>query len=458
MMAPVCMPQQRKAAVMKRTLQLVFCFLSVAPLILTAAVRVHAQAPSEDPIVLEQQIRELAKAGKFDEARPLTGKLIEAVKLRFGSESKEYASALLNVPILALKFPSEADLLTVLRIYENHFGPNDPAIAQILSFLAQTYMLNGRQGGNASKLAEAKPMLDRALAILEKKPGADTAQYADALVVLGEFYRASKQPSEAESQFQRAFSVFERSLGVNRLKAISTLYQLEWLYRDLRRRDDEQRIWRQIAATQETALGPDHDETLSAIENLARALRGRCRDEEAADLERRTFPKTAPKRAAHWERWVEEMDKKWPLGHREVPGKLNEIGGIYVKLERLADARHAYERALAGLEKWKPSRWLPDSKPPEYAAAKAGIAEIDRREDRLAEAENGYRTSIETLDEGNKARYEFNKGPPWPLPVEWLDNLETIYRAQNREADAAAVRERAEKRRAELKNIRGCPN
>lgn len=74
------------------------CALAIAA-ILTPTVCVRAQDSSDELIVLDQRIRELAKVGKVDAARPLTRKLLEALKRRFGAESKEYADALLNVPV-----------------------------------------------------------------------------------------------------------------------------------------------------------------------------------------------------------------------------------------------------------------------------------------------------------------------------------------------------------------------
>ena len=433
-----------------RPLRFALSSLSVAIILaLPIATRTGAQSPAEDLVVLEQQMRELASAGKLSEALPLARKLVEAVKTRFGSDSKEYADALLWASILANWAPSEADLSVALKIYENKLGSDDPNVASILLSLAQRHMMTMSPTTAGSGFVEAKPLIDRALSILEKKYGGDAVEYAEGLVILGRFCRESRNFVDAESQFLRAFSIYEKNLTANRKGAVTALYRLEELYRDSKRPDDVVRVWRRIVAITEAALGPDHIDTLSVIESLAWQLRSQCHDEEAAILESRTLPKILSKRVENMESRLQYFEKR---GNNLTP-LLIQIGEIYTRLGRSLDARRTYNRAVAELERFHSQAQvkLPIGKSLEYATVKAGIAEADRLEGRLAEAEIGYRDAIGIFDEFNR------KGSlPRPIPMAWLDGLEIAYRAQERIAEADTVRERAERRRAELKKLSGC--
>jgi tetratricopeptide (TPR) repeat protein len=418
-------------------------------LLLVASVNTNAQDNAEDTALLQQQINDHLKAGDVPGAASLARRLVETTKLRFGNDSKEYADALMTRSIWPNE-QSRSDISQAIKIYET-LVPEDPILAEALLLLASHRMLDAARDSSGRNALEAKPLIDRALAILGQKPGADSAKFAAGLTVLGRFHRLQKDPIAAESSYLRAFAIFERTLGANDRNAISTLYELEWLYRDSRRHDDALRIWRQLVDIMERSLGPDHLDTLTAIQSLAAALRGRCNDEEAASLERRILPKMLPMRAANMERRLAEVEQK--IGSVYSADTLNEIGGIYVKLDRLADARKTYDRAIAGLEKMHAERPNKQalSRNLEYAKANAGIAEIDRLEGRLEEAERGFRDAIGAFDEFNHAG-----SVPRPFPLTWLESLETVYRARRLDAEADGVRERADKMRSELNALRRC--
>jgi len=155
------------------------------------------------------------------------------VKRRFGAESKEFADALLSVPVAGGRRPSEANMLLALKIFEKRLEPDDPAIPNVLLLLAQEYV-----GGPAGRLldpilaprfANAEPLIARALAILQRRPGSDSVEYADGLMVLGQFSKGVGKLNEAEQKFQRAFSIFENSLGTTSRKPLVALLQLSWL-------------------------------------------------------------------------------------------------------------------------------------------------------------------------------------------------------------------------------------
>ena len=328
-------------------------------------------------------------------------------------------------------------MLLALKIFEKRLEPDDPAIPNVLLLLAREYV-RGPIAAPMGRLldeildprfADAEPLIAQALAILERRPGSDSVEYADGLMVLGQFSKGVKKPNEAEQQFQRALSIFEKSLGVSSYKARFAHAHLSSLYRDLGRRDDQLRLLRRWAQLTEAAFGPDHNQTLAEFRHLADTLRKYCHDDEAVTLEQSklqsTLQTTLTKIVEGMERWMEPP-----------PHVLNDLGDKYVKLGRLADARRTYQRAIAAQG---------SSEHGDHVETIAGIAEIDRLEGRLGEAEDGYRNAIAMLDK--------RKVPP---RVAWLDRLAMIYRAQGRQAEADDMRPRTESVRTEERRRRGC--
>lgn len=418
-----------------RRFRLALCSLAIA-LIVTPTICLRAQDSSDELIVLDRQIRELAKVGKLDAAEPLTLRLLEAVKRRFGAQSREYADALLSVPVAGGRRPSEANMLLALKIFEKRLQPDDPAIANVLLLLAHEYVRTPMPGPMGRfldpkdldpilvpRFAKAEPLIARALAILERRPGSDSVEYADGLMVLGKFSKGVGKLDDAEQQFRRALSIFEKSPGVNSYKARYAHSHLSSLYRDLGRRDDQLRLLRRWAQLTEAALGTDHNQTQAEFEHLANTLRKYCHEDEAATLEQSKLHRTYTKRV-----------ENFGSSYLEAKSVLNNLGGLYAKLGRFSDARRTYQRAIAA-----------EGNCQDHADAIAAIAEIDRLEGRLGEAEDGFRRAIAVFERCKV-----------PSRVAWLDRLAMIYRAQGRDAEADDMKPRTESMRAEERRRRGC--
>ena len=425
--------------------------------------RSRAQAPAEDLnaiklYYLDPKFMELIGAAKFAEARSVGRKLIEEIKLRFGGQSREYAAALLSFSAITLTIPpNEADManiLMALKMYEEHLGPEDPTVANILLYLATTYQLTkSRPGDHVGKSHEAQPPLERAVKILEKNPGPDSVAYADGLVAPSNFYRESRQLTKRanlEQPLRRALTIYEESLGINSGKAMSLRSTLIGLPGEFKQHEQTLRGLREFAARQEATLGLDHRETMIAISQLTSYLRDQCRDEEAEVVEKRLLPR----RAEELQRAVERAEIKDGPKSSRVIFNLNELGGVYVRLDRVSDARRAFGRVIEALQEVRSDGSVAPPAPRSnesfaYATARGGIARIDLLERRLEEAEKGFVYAIATFDEreegGRQSRY---------VPVQWLDGLEMLYKAQQSEADAAAIRARASRRQAE----RACPS
>ena len=164
-------------------------------LLFVASMHANAQDKADDPALLQQQIKDHLKAGDVPGAASLARRLVEATERRFGSDSKEYADALMAQSSILLNEQSRSDISQAIKIYET-LGPEDPALAEILLLSATRKMLDVvlDQTGRSNAL-EAKPLIDRALAILSKNPGAGTAKFADALRCSESSIECTKIPS-----------------------------------------------------------------------------------------------------------------------------------------------------------------------------------------------------------------------------------------------------------------------
>src|SRR5262249_41018291 len=121
----------------------------------------HAQSDSELRALINQ-MDELYRAGKFNEAVPLAQRYADAMKVRHGPEHAEYSTALNNLAQLlqATNRYSEAEPLMrrALAIDEKSFGPEHPDVAIRLHNLAALLQATNRY-------SEAEPLMRRALAI-----------------------------------------------------------------------------------------------------------------------------------------------------------------------------------------------------------------------------------------------------------------------------------------------------
>ena len=128
-------------------------------LLLLATTSVFAQGVGIEWDILNQEVMELYRTGKYDRAVVVAKKALE--------------------------------------VAEKKVGPNHPRVATSLNNLAALYETQGQY-------AQAEPLYKRALAIDEKALGPDHPEVATDLENLASLYRATKRDEEAESLEQRA--------------------------------------------------------------------------------------------------------------------------------------------------------------------------------------------------------------------------------------------------------------
>jgi tetratricopeptide (TPR) repeat protein len=97
--------------------------------------------------------------------------------------------------------------------------PHHPDVASILNNLAELYRVQG-------KYAEAEPLYQRALAILEEALGPHHPHLATSLNNLALLYRAGGKYGEAEPLYRRALAIRQKSAGAATPKRATRYWKL----------------------------------------------------------------------------------------------------------------------------------------------------------------------------------------------------------------------------------------
>jgi tetratricopeptide (TPR) repeat protein len=117
-----------------------------------------------------------------------------------------------------------------LKIVEQSFGENHPDVARDLNNLAQLLKATNR-------LAEAEPLMRRALKINEKSFGENHPKVARDLNNLAQLLKATNRLDEAEPLMRRAFLIFKQSLGMQHPNTQNVLNNYKILLQTMGRSD-----------------------------------------------------------------------------------------------------------------------------------------------------------------------------------------------------------------------------
>jgi tetratricopeptide (TPR) repeat protein len=171
-----------------------------------------------------------------------------------------------------------ADTLTAVAI-----GPREgldvghPAILRGLISLANLFRDQGR-------LKEARPILDRALAIASQDKVVDDAVLSHELGSLIGLLRDVNKPREAEALVRRVLASDERRLGPDNPQVAIDLGNLGLLLKDTSRGGEAEPLFRRAVAIVEKHHGPDHPSVALSLNNLAALLHDAGRLAEAEPL------------------------------------------------------------------------------------------------------------------------------------------------------------------------------
>ncbi len=169
----------------------------VAAVLLAGAMGAAGPARAQDDAelgALSNDVQRLSEAGKYQEATAVAERYVEIARKR-GENSAEFATAIgwLAQVLKDTNRLAEAEPLMrrALAIDEKNFGPEHPNVARDLNNLAQLLQVTNR-------LAEAEPLMRRALAIDEKSFGPEHPDVATSLNNLAQLLQDTNRLAEAE--------------------------------------------------------------------------------------------------------------------------------------------------------------------------------------------------------------------------------------------------------------------
>lgn len=173
----------------------------------------------DDPQVAECLDRYAELLSKMERKTEAGEKKTRAQAIRAGHEQQ-----------LRDKAIAESKQLLVLK--EQQLGTEHPEVAGVAGDLGALYQRNGQ-------LAEAEPLLNRALAIREKVSGRDHLDTAGDLQRLASLYEERGRYAEAEPLAKRALAILEKEFGQNNpYRVLPVMENYGMLLRKMGRRNE----------------------------------------------------------------------------------------------------------------------------------------------------------------------------------------------------------------------------
>jgi eukaryotic-like serine/threonine-protein kinase len=181
------------------------------------------------------------------------------------------------------------------------------------------------------RIAEALPMLERAVALREKDPGDDPIALASALDRLAQGLVRSDRNADALPISERSLAITEREYGSRHPLYARRLSNYGNVLALLGRYDEVEPVIRRVVAIQEATLGREHWDLGKSLTNLGHVLRQRRRCGDALEPLRRAEAIREP---------------HLPRDAQALANTLAELGACLVDLDRPAEALPVLRRVL----------------------------------------------------------------------------------------------------------------
>jgi tetratricopeptide (TPR) repeat protein len=246
-----------------------------------------------------------------------------------------------------------------LAIDEKAFGKDHPNVATGLNNLALLYLA-------ANRLPEAEPLMKRALAVDEKAFGKDHPNVARDLNNLAQLYQATNRQAKAESLMKRVVEICEKVYGKDHPNIATALNNLAQLCLAANRMTETESLMERALGIDEKTLGTDHPDVVRDLNNLAQLYQATNRQAKAEPLIKRV---------------VEICEKVYGKDHPNVAIALNNLALLYMATHRLPKAEPLLKRAL-DIDKKALGR-----DHPEVATELNNLAQLYLTSNRLIEAE-----------------------------------------------------------------------
>jgi CHAT domain-containing protein/tetratricopeptide (TPR) repeat protein len=325
-------------------------------------------AESDEVKGLEVRIPKLMSEGKWGEAVTLAERRLELVRAQNGENHVDTAQALEGLAGLynIQRRLAEAEPLykRALAIRDKTLGAAHPDTVRLLGMLGIIYRQLGRageaevleKGGREAalqqagppddalrlrneagfhqergELAEAERLYRQALAVDEKKRGADDPGIVRSLSSLADFYRRRGQLAEAEALMKRALAIREKSNGsMENIATAQALGELAEVYLAQGRHNEAEPLLKRALASYEKLFGAESEHTAGAVQKLAEVYRGQRRHAEAELLYKRALS------------MIEKRHGSDTVHSLDALGKLAEI---YEDLGRRGEAEQLMQRS-----------------------------------------------------------------------------------------------------------------
>ncbi len=292
-------------------------------------LRDHIEAVPLSPERVETRLRlarALHRSARWNEAEPQSvTALKEAEELK---DDRLVSWALINLAQLLQDTNRLAEAEPLMRralaIDEGSLGPDHPIVARDLNNLAQLLHATNR-------LAEAEPLMRRALAIDDAALGSDHPEVARDLNNFAQFLQATNRLAEAEPLMRRALAIVEGSLGENHPNVATCLNNLAQLLQVTSRLAEAEPFMRRALAIDEASFGPNHPNVATHLNNFAQLLKATNRLAEAEPLMRRALA---------------ILEDSLGENHPNVAGSLNNLAQLLQATNRPAEAEPLMRRAL----------------------------------------------------------------------------------------------------------------
>jgi CHAT domain-containing protein len=210
------------------------------------------------------KIKELLKAGKYEDAQSLAKELLAKCERSLGPEHPGTAGALMWLAFAhdsRYQYNAAFPLYQrALQIREKTLGPEHPATAASLARLARCYRLLGDS-------AKSLPLAQRALQIREKTLGPEHPDTAASLNLLGVTY-AMGDPQKGLPFVLKALAIREKVLGPEHPQTADSMEALGKLYALMGDPAKGLPLVRRAAEVNEKVLGLDSTATAASLKKL----------------------------------------------------------------------------------------------------------------------------------------------------------------------------------------------
>jgi tetratricopeptide (TPR) repeat protein len=194
-------------------------FASLALSLIGPSLSGQAPLPQADDVeALKQQVAELSKAGKYDEAIPIAKKILELREAQGGAENPGNANSLYRLAELYAKkrdyAKAEPLYQRALNLQQRSRSTNDLSAALMTQSLADLYAAT-------REYEKAEALYLRGVRIRESFTGPESAETGFGFYRLGKFYNEWGQFAKALPTFQRALAIFEKAQGPTNRNTLS---------------------------------------------------------------------------------------------------------------------------------------------------------------------------------------------------------------------------------------------